>query len=413
MVPSSAWFFWRSGGVRDHRRRQVGGADPASRGRGDRAAGPLQQDRVGSADAAAAVHRPDPRPGGPARAGGVVPAAAGDHRGQPDGEHRHRGVLPGHQPAGRRVPDQQLHRRRRAADHHHAAQRGRRHDARADADLARPDQRPTARRARRGHRPVGAASGPRRVAQHRPAAVDSGLDGKADEGRPREARDDPDRGRQPRGVDQAGRGPEAGADPGGRGRQAGRDPCRGGRSAVPDAARPGRAGRAYLQAQGQAKAIEKTFAAIKAGRPTPEMLAYQYLQTLPQMAKGEANKVWVVPSDFGSALQGFTKMLGAPGEDGVFRYQPSPVDENLPKPEDDSDEVADWFNTRPTRRSRRRSPRPWRTRDRRRAWALSGRLPRTHCHRCSTRRCRSSSRTIRRSRRVATAVNWAVSAVGG
>jgi len=102
----------------------------------------------------------------------------------------------------------------------------------------------------------------------------------------------------------------------------------------------------YLQAQGQAKAIEKTFAAIKAGRPTPELLAYQYLQTLPQMAKGEANKVWVVPSDFGSALQGFTKMLGAPGEDGVFRYQPSPVEDNLPKPEDDTDEVADWFTTR-------------------------------------------------------------------
>jgi regulator of protease activity HflC (stomatin/prohibitin superfamily) len=101
----------------------------------------------------------------------------------------------------------------------------------------------------------------------------------------------------------------------------------------------------YLNAQGQAKAIEKTFAAIKAGRPTPELLAYQYLQTLPQMAKGEANKVWVVPSDFGSALQGFTKMLGAPGDDGVFRYQPSPIDDNLPKPEDDSDEVADWFST--------------------------------------------------------------------
>jgi regulator of protease activity HflC (stomatin/prohibitin superfamily) len=101
----------------------------------------------------------------------------------------------------------------------------------------------------------------------------------------------------------------------------------------------------YLQAQGQAKAIEKTFAAIKAGRPTPELLAYQYLQTLPLMARGEANKVWVVPSDFGSALQGFTKLLGAPGDDGVFRYQPSPVEENLPKPEDDSAEVADWFNT--------------------------------------------------------------------
>ena len=101
----------------------------------------------------------------------------------------------------------------------------------------------------------------------------------------------------------------------------------------------------YLQAQGQAKAIEKTFAAIKRGRPTPEMLAYQYLQTLPQMAKGEANKVWLVPSDFGSALEGFTKMLGAPGSDGVFRYEPSPVEEDLQRPEDDSAEVAEWFNT--------------------------------------------------------------------
>jgi len=101
----------------------------------------------------------------------------------------------------------------------------------------------------------------------------------------------------------------------------------------------------YLQAQGQAKAIEKTFAAIKAGRPTPEMLAYQYLQTLPEMAKGEANKVWLVPSDFGTALQGFTKLLGAPGADGVFRFEPSPIEADAPKPEDDSDEVADWFET--------------------------------------------------------------------
>ncbi len=101
---------------------------------------------------------------------------------------------------------------------------------------------------------------------------------------------------------------------------------------------------AYLQAQGQAKAIEKTFAAIKAGRPTPEMLAYQYLQTLPKIAEGDANKVWVIPSDFNTALQGFTKLLGAPGDDGVFRFVPSPVDNTPPKPEDDSD-MADWFST--------------------------------------------------------------------
>jgi len=101
---------------------------------------------------------------------------------------------------------------------------------------------------------------------------------------------------------------------------------------------------AYLQAQGQAKAIEKTFAAIKAGRPTPEMLAYQYLQTLPKIAEGDANKVWVVPSDFGTALQGFTKLLGAPGDDGVFRFVPSAPDDTAAKPDDDAD-VADWFST--------------------------------------------------------------------
>ncbi|MGA9490652.1 MAG: SPFH domain-containing protein, partial [Mycobacterium sp.] len=101
---------------------------------------------------------------------------------------------------------------------------------------------------------------------------------------------------------------------------------------------------AYLQAQGQAKAIEKTFAAIKAGKPTPEMLAYQYLQTLPKIAEGDANKVWVVPSDFGTALQGFTKLLGAPGDDGVFRFVPSPADSTPPSDHDDED-MAGWFST--------------------------------------------------------------------
>jgi regulator of protease activity HflC (stomatin/prohibitin superfamily) len=103
----------------------------------------------------------------------------------------------------------------------------------------------------------------------------------------------------------------------------------------------------YLQAQGQAKAIEKVFGAIKAGRPTPELLAYQYLQTLPQMAQGDANKVWIVPSDFGKALEGFAKMLGAPGEDGVFRYQPSEDSAEPVRPVEDDDEVADWFDTAP------------------------------------------------------------------
>ena len=62
----------------------------------------------------------------------------------------------------------------------------------------------------------------------------------------------------------------------------------------------------YLNAQGQAKAIEKTFAAIKAGRPTPELLAYQYLQTLPLMAQGDAQRL-----QFGAAR--FYQNAGGPG----------------------------------------------------------------------------------------------------
>jgi regulator of protease activity HflC (stomatin/prohibitin superfamily) len=104
----------------------------------------------------------------------------------------------------------------------------------------------------------------------------------------------------------------------------------------------------YLQAQGQAKAIEKVFAAVKAGKPTPELLAYQYLQTLPQMAQGDANKVWMIPSDFSKSLEGFARMLGTKGDDGVFRYEPpadEPVDPSKPKPRpgDIDDDVADWF----------------------------------------------------------------------
>jgi regulator of protease activity HflC (stomatin/prohibitin superfamily) len=103
----------------------------------------------------------------------------------------------------------------------------------------------------------------------------------------------------------------------------------------------------YLEAQGEAAAIEKVFAAIKAGRPTPELLAYKYLETLPEMAQGEANKVWMVPSDFGKALEGFTRMLGAPGEDGVFRFQPSPVEESVDRarPADQDAGVEHWFDT--------------------------------------------------------------------
>src|SRR5579875_2161611 len=73
----------------------------------------------------------------------------------------------------------------------------------------------------------------------------------------------------------------------------------------------------YLSAQGQAKAIETTFGAIHAAKPDPALLAYQYLQTLPQIAQGDANKMWIVPSEFSKALEGLAGLTGGGGQDGA------------------------------------------------------------------------------------------------
>ena len=57
-----------------------------------------------------------------------------------------------------------------------------------------------------------------------------------------------------------------------------------------------------LEAEGQAKAIETVFAAIHAGNADEKLLAYQYLQMLPQIADGARNKLWIIPSEFTQAL---------------------------------------------------------------------------------------------------------------
>ena len=57
-----------------------------------------------------------------------------------------------------------------------------------------------------------------------------------------------------------------------------------------------------LEAEGQAKAIETVFNAIHEGKPDAELLAYQYLQTLPLIAQGESNKVWIIPSELQGAV---------------------------------------------------------------------------------------------------------------
>ncbi|KQX06991.1 MULTISPECIES: SPFH domain-containing protein [unclassified Leifsonia] len=70
---------------------------------------------------------------------------------------------------------------------------------------------------------------------------------------------------------------------------------------------------AVLRAQGEAEAIRTVFTAIHEGDPDPKLLAYQYLQTLPQIAQGEASKLWIIPSEFTEALKGFSSAF-VPGK---------------------------------------------------------------------------------------------------
>jgi len=79
-----------------------------------------------------------------------------------------------------------------------------------------------------------------------------------------------------------------------------------------------------LKAEGQSRAIENVFEAIHSGNADPKLLAYQYLQTLPQIAQGESNKIWIIPSEFTQALGRLGAMMPGPDEDERPRDEPSP-----------------------------------------------------------------------------------------
>src|SRR5688572_22216560 len=70
-----------------------------------------------------------------------------------------------------------------------------------------------------------------------------------------------------------------------------------------------------LNAEGESKAIETVFDAIHRGDADPKLLAYQYLQVLPQIAQGDANKIWIIPSEFAQALGRLGSAIGPAGRD--------------------------------------------------------------------------------------------------
>jgi regulator of protease activity HflC (stomatin/prohibitin superfamily) len=83
-----------------------------------------------------------------------------------------------------------------------------------------------------------------------------------------------------------------------------------------------------LEAEGEAKAIETVFGAIHRGDADPKLLAYQYLQTLPQIADGEASKIWIIPSEVTDAL----KRIGSGLGDGGESDRPDPGPPRPPQP---------------------------------------------------------------------------------
>ena len=77
------------------------------------------------------------------------------------------------------------------------------------------------------------------------------------------------------------------------------------------------------RARGQAEAISTVFRAIHEGNPDQRLLAYQYMQMLPQIAQGDANKVWIVPSEISKALEGIGGFFS--GASARFAEPPAPA----------------------------------------------------------------------------------------
>jgi hypothetical protein len=86
----------------------------------------------------------------------------------------------------------------------------------------------------------------------------------------------------------------------------------------------GQAKAAVLRADGEAQAIQKVFEAIHRGNPDGKLLAYQYLQTLPKIAEGGSNKLWIIPSEVGEALKGIGGVIGNIGQ-AAAPGAPSPL----------------------------------------------------------------------------------------
>src|SRR5487761_960256 len=89
------------------------------------------------------------------------------------------------------------------------------------------------------------------------------------------------------------------------------------------------------RAKGQAQAIATVFQAIHEGKPDQRLLAYKYLEMLPEIAQGGANKLWIVPSELGKALEGLGGLFGNVDNatPDAVRSRPDDTPDALPGPD--------------------------------------------------------------------------------
>jgi regulator of protease activity HflC (stomatin/prohibitin superfamily) len=67
---------------------------------------------------------------------------------------------------------------------------------------------------------------------------------------------------------------------------------------------------AKLRAEGEAAAIATVYGALTAANLDDRLLAYKYLEALPVISNGQANKVWFVPTDLAALATNLAKGIG-------------------------------------------------------------------------------------------------------
>ena len=67
-----------------------------------------------------------------------------------------------------------------------------------------------------------------------------------------------------------------------------------------------------ISAEAEATAVTKIYEGLRTADPQPNELAHRYLQALPEVAKGDANKVWIIPAELTGALARLKDGLSGP-----------------------------------------------------------------------------------------------------